>query len=216
MRSASLLPFFEEYAIEVFNAEAREHMAVIQNESSVDGKCWLQLADDVLQRIVAKSDGVWPRTVEEVCEGLGLGSRQSRAWVTDSGAEVYSVAKLMRPCEKEIRLVLRIRAQGCQSEEWELLGRRVDQDTPSKKTDVPSERDEFIKAVKNRLKDARGRETVKQFAKRLSTNETVLYRLQKGVRRCSAEALEKIAKQIGCSSAELYREGFDHTIKQKK
>jgi hypothetical protein len=229
--SKPLIPFFEEYATTVFEAEAKEEIDADKSSASTEPEQAIEMLKALARRIeksiVARPRPIWPRVVAESCEYLGMSTAQDGDWVKDvadphsidsetGGTDCeasyyvsYTVSVLMRPCTKQIRMALR----RC-VENWK---GRVENLASANESALPiisttnAAREEFLKDVKIRLKTAAKKHGIIQdFAREvLGIDPSVFHGLYKGRLKCSLEKLTDVAKKLNYIPSDLYRPEFD-------
>jgi len=193
---SDLLPFFVEYAIAVFNAEAHEYIEEAKKSEVLDIAAETSRLDaisrNLVKRIASKRNGVWQRTVEEACKYVGMGTAELGMWWCSHGT--FTVGGLMRSQPIRLRSALRVRRK-----HWESRLHRLAAERPART---------FVQAAKERLKKAQGQLTVKNFASKIGVSVTFIYALQRGELRGNTQRLAKVAEAVGCKPDDLWRKEY--------
>jgi hypothetical protein len=113
--SSDLIPFFEQYALAVFDAMASEAKSFIGNADDVEPYLkWLSDRIEPLVMSIARRDGVWHRVVDQCCRRASLGW-----WGSPYG--FYTADAFRRSHHQVIRAALELRIQLWTYEAWEVV-----------------------------------------------------------------------------------------------
>jgi hypothetical protein len=186
--SRDLLPYFTAYAIAAITAhfaERRDQFATVESQIALLS----QIAEDVTTWISVSK--MWSQTVARAWEQVGVEIYFSEF----AGEHAFGENAFSDQPRHDLRAAIRSHVLQMEAELWDAA------------TDSIESRDRtaFLRNVRALFQAARKGRNVKQFAKELKTNPTVIYRLCHGQLRCSLERLADIAKSMGCAPEDLYR-----------
>jgi hypothetical protein len=191
-RSSDLVPAFEAFALDVFDAWALELLADVVLDSANDVKKFAvrlgKVAMFVVNDRIASASGVWQRAVPLSCRLADFLARQ-----TEYGD--YNEAVFMRPRIQRIVATLLARRKHWEGKAWGTVAERRARRRHRSKAATTA------RAI---LEKAKGAKKVKEFVKVLGISETAYYALGRGELRMGKGSLIELAEKLHCSPKDLY------------
>lgn len=144
--SRHVFPFLKSYALAVFDAEARERLAVIDSPERCEIECYTELLSKLAGTVVGRisgQDGVWWRVVEQNCRHFDLGS-----WPSPYGT--YGFVDFLNPFANRLKPALLLRIKYWEAQGWDLLSTKPECNT-SVRTESKSQPTDVQPAYRTRL-----------------------------------------------------------------